>query len=70
MINPEEWEWQAQPSEQTLNGFTFKVPIEKELTGGIFVTRGVYSSHKGSIIEETWQTPLIGELSFSTRIPD
>lgn len=57
-----EWEWQAQPESQTFKGFTFNVSSDVDLTGAIFFTKGVYSSHKGKMIKKTWEIPLIGML--------
>ena len=57
-----EWNWQAQPETQILKGFTFEGVLNKDLSSGHFVAIGVYSSHKGKMIDKIWRTPLIGML--------
>lgn len=58
-----EWEWQAQPETQTPKGFTFERGLKKDLTGGILVAKGVYSSHQGKgMMLKTWETHLKGML--------
>lgn len=65
-LSEKEFTWQAQTDPQTPKTFHFKVSLDIDLTGGIFLAKGVYSSHKGKMIEKTWETLLTGELRPST----
>ena len=57
-----EWDWQAQPETQILEEFTFGGAVNKDLSNGHFVAFGVYSSHKGKMIDEVYEIPLSGML--------
>lgn len=61
-LSEKEFDWQAQADTPTPKTFHFKVSLDIDLTGGIFLAKGVYSSHKGKMIKKTWRTPLTGML--------
>ncbi|MFX0058377.1 MAG: hypothetical protein ACFE8J_08770 [Candidatus Heimdallarchaeota archaeon] len=49
--------------EQVEKGFSFPLGKHEDLTKGMFVAEGVYSSHKGKgMISDTWIIPLTGKL--------
>lgn len=60
--NPVENEEQLQPDTQTPRGFTFLIDNKEDLTGGMFIASGMYSSHRGKMIEKVWETPLTGNI--------
>ncbi len=72
--SPLTFDWEAQPDTQTKKRFLFPIPEAKDLAGAIFVANGVFSSHKGKMVTEVWEVPLIGKIdplpnNWTSRIP-
>ncbi len=55
-------EWISEPYSQTEKDFLFSVPLEENLLGALFIADGIHSTHKGKMVERTWEIPLRGYL--------